>query len=1459
MGLPIKNVFEDSKLLQETCFDHAEIESVKFFRNDCHGEISIHVQAPLPFDAYHQLKQGLDQRFCCNNTVVLSASDHGIEMTELGKYLDAFYRAHPSVSFLKGGAIRYEKQADTLTYLFTEEHVLNHAQNVIPQIRRFLTQIGLGTITIQTELQKLENPVSEKVKVAYVASSETPAPQKQEYGGANGNGKKKYYGRMKKEDYPKISLKDVSDPAENVQIEGVVFAKEDFELKTNNKIIQSLSVYDGDDAIIVKRFEGRSFSREDLNAVSEGDRIRVYGSIIFDTYAKDLVLEAQVVEKLESTQPKDTAEVKRVEMHMHTNMSEMDGICEPAAIVKYAWNIGQPGICITDHADCQSFVKAFNTAKKLKKGDPERQFKVGLGCEANMAEDRMCIVRNAIDKPIEDTVYVSFDLETTGLSCYYDSIIEFGAVKLKNGSVIDRKQMFIKPPHGIPSYITAKTNITNDMVKDAMPFADAADELVQWIGSDVLVAHNATFDYHFLNEELRRINHEPLTNCVIDTLTMARAILPDRRAYRLGNISRYYHVAYDEEVAHRADYDAEALAGVFLCLLKDARELGAVTIPDLQDKIQNDQVYKKSRRSHVMIMVKNHDGLKSLYKLITESNIKTLAVMSKSSGKEGAEVTAEPRMLRSSIDKVRENFLIGSACYNNDLFELACNGDDERLEQHMMWYDYIELQPLGNYSTYVAMGNVPDMERIKTVQKRLIAMARKLGKPVVATSDAHYCTPEQKKFRDVYITSQGVGGVTHPLYIRDDNLRWRTRNPDQHIRMTDEMMKEFEWLNDPQLVHEIVIDNPLKLFGMLDDIQPVPSGTFPPHIEGSDRKLEDICHKTEKEMYEYEGKIPEQVSSRLDRELKAIIGAGYYVNYYISHLLVKKSHEDGYVVGSRGSVGSSFTATMSGITEVNPLQPHYLCPKCHYSEWIDDPEVKSGFDLPDKPCPKCGTMMKGDGHNIPFETFLGFHGDKVPDIDLNFSNEYQAQAHAFTREVFGADHAFRAGTIGTVAEKTAYGYVSGYCEKMNITNMRRPMKDYLAKGCQNVKRTTGQHPGGIIIVPDSYDAEDFTPVQYPANDPNSEWLTTHYDFHDIHDNVLKFDILGHVDPTAMRLLTKISDVDPTTIPMNDPETLSLFYCDDALKADPRVYHQETGALGLPEFGTRTTRRVLEETRPHKFSDLVIISGLSHGTDVWAGNAQVLVEEGHPLEEVIGCRDDIMTYLLEKNLESIDAFKIMEDVRHGKGVTEEQEQKMKEHDVPEWYIESCKKIKYMFPKAHAVAYVLMALRIAWYKVHQPWNFYIQFLTLRCDAYEIETMSKGIEAVRARMQDIQGRMANRFGPNPPTNKEKALLNALEVCEEMYARGYRISNVDLYKSLANEFTADPDDNHIIIPPFTVIDGLGENVAKSVVEAREKGAFLSKEDVVNRTQLSKTAVQQLDKLGCLAGLQDKNQMSLF
>ena len=1427
----------------------ADLERVRFYASDNRIVLDLHTSAIPPSYSYHALCRTITE-YTGTEDVRLNIHPDQAELTMeiLGGYIDLYLDAHVNSAF-RGMIFKLEKEKDDLLYYChneVEEDLIHHEQK---QMEDWLHACGFSTLHIVTSMI-IAAPVDIKdIEVTEVAPPE-PAPQETCQ-------KKKYY-HPRKEEYESISLHEIEGPMDDIQFEGEVFGMEEKETR-KGRLIQTFRIYDGTDAIVAKRFEGRGLEREEMQKLKDGCRVHVYGRVENDTFLRDLCVSVQDLTILPPlSTPKDNADPTRVEWHMHTYMSEMDGVCDVKSIVQYAHDMGLGGIVITDHADVQSLKKAYDQVLDIHKADGNKDFKCGFGCEMNMADDHLTIVRNPVDLPLDDTEFVSFDLETTGLSCYYDSIIEFGAVKVKNYAVVDRLQMFIKPPFDIPPYITAKTNISNAMVADAKPFKDCCEEIIRWIGDDPIVAHNATFDYYFLNEELRRIGRPALTNCVIDTLDMSRAILRDKHVYRLGNISHYYHVQYDEDDAHRADYDAEALAGVFFGLVNDAKKQGCTTIRDLQDKLQNERDFEKVRKYHICVVSKNEQGIRDLYKLVTESNIKTLAVGAKSS-KEGEGNAAMACIRRSSLAAHRENLLFGTACYNSRVFELACNGDDARLEKEMSFYDYVEVQPLSNFTVFLAERNVPSKDRLKDIIRRIIRMAKKLGKPIIADSDAHYCNPAQKIFRDVYITAQGVGGAIHPLYIRNDALRLKTPTPDQHIRTTEEMKQEFAWLEDPELIDQIVVQNTRKLFEQLEDYRPVPAGTYPPKIPGSDEKLREICWTTCKNTYEYNGEIPAIVKDRLEMELDNIIRNGYGVHYYIAHLLVKKSNDDGYIVGSRGSVGSSFTATMAGITEVNSLEPHYLCPDCHYSEWIDDPEVSSGFDLPDKKCPKCGGIMKGNGHRIPFQTFLGFNADKVPDIDLNFSGEYQWRAHAFIGDYFGRDHAFRAGTIGTVAEKTALGYVSGYCEKMHIENMRRPMKEYLAAHCVDVKRTTGQHAGGIIIIPNDHVAEDFTPIQYPANDPDAAWMTTHYDFHDIHDNVLKFDILGHVDPTAIRLLQEIADRKPLTIPFNDPETLSLFSTDEALHCDPSMFKQETGALGLPEFGTAITRRVLAETRPKKFSDLIIISGLTHGTDVWAGNAEELVKAGHPLTEVIGCRDDIMNYLLSKNLEPLHAFTIMEKVRKGKGLTDEQEKDMRDHDVPDWYIDSCKKIKYMFPRAHAVAYCMMAFRLGWYKVHEPHNFYIQYLTLRCDAYEIETMCKGFDAIKARMDDIDARRNAKFSDNPVSNKEKALYEGFEVMLELYARGYRISNIDLNHSEATRFCVLPGDTHTLIPPFKVVDGLGENVARSIVAARNEHPFISKQDLIRRTQLSKSMVEKLDKLGALGDLGESNQMTLF
>lgn len=1409
--------------------------------------VLLNVELPLavPFNALKELKEFFSNHFNCAIRISFKTKDCLLDSLEIKRYVQEFDAIKGTSLFTRCNVVVKEDQVECIS---ADETVVEMGNQILDELHAFMTDLGVN-YHFFFSMHKVEYTF-EEVKIE---TKPAVAPKKEVV-------KNNYRTtRLKLDKYPEFRIKDCLEEVNQIKITGTIFDIES-KARRDGKLIVTMMIYDDEDAISVKCFEGRYFTAEDLGQYKKGDCCSFYGGLKIDSFSfnKELAFMAEAIEKLPvEKKPLDDADEKRCELHVHSNMSEMDGVCEVDELITHAFNSGHKAIAITDHSVVQAYPKAQGCVSGLLKKNPDRDFKVIYGVEVNLVDERLKIVYNSKDLDLDKARYCVFDIETTGLSTRYDSMIEFGGVIFENGEIKERLQFFVKPAEPIPAYITQLTHITNDMVCNEPDFAHIADKLLNFMDGCVLVAHNASFDYGFINQELERIGRAPLNNPVIDTLDLARAIHSDRRTYRLGNIARLYRVVYDDEVAHRADYDAEVLASVFALMLNDCKKKEARNLNQLND-LQDDRSYIKVRKSHATVLATNKVGLKHLFELITVSHTDTLAIFGKANSKNnGEEFMAEPRVLRRTLNEKREGLLIGTACYNGEIFETAANRSLKELEEKLAFYDYVEIQPLENYRPLIEAHSIGTWDRLKTVLKSIIDTAKKMGKIVVATGDVHYTLPSEKILRDIYISAQGIGGVRHPLFVYNAERRRRTIHPDQHFRNTKEMLEAFSWL-DENLAKELVITNPNKIADMCESLKPLHSGLFAPVIEGSDQKLRDICYQTAHNLYGEQ--LPEIVEKRLERELTSIIGNGYAIIYYISHLLVKKSNDDGYMVGSRGSVGSSFVATMSGITEVNPLAPHYICPHCHYSEFITDGSVASGFDLPDKVCPKCNSMMRGDGQDIPFETFLGFEGDKVPDIDLNFSGEYQRIAHAYIKEVFGESNCFRAGTIGTVAQKTAYGYVSGFCEENGIENMRYAQKTRLAMGCEGVKRTTGQHPAGIIVIPDYMEVHDFTPVNYPANNPESEWKTTHFDFHAIHDNVLKFDILGHVDPTAMRLLQNISGIDPRSIPMNDPETMSLFSSSEALKANPKIYDHKTGACGLPEFGTPFVRGILELTKPKAFSDLVIISGLSHGTDVWLNNAKDIIEEGTAtLQNVIGCRDDIMTYLIHNHLPPKDSFFIMESVRKGKGLKDEWIALMKEHHIPQWYIDSCLKIKYMFPKAHAVAYVMMAVRIAWFKVHYPHYYYVSYFTLRCDAYEIETMIQGPEVVQARINDINERYNNIETKKTVTTKELQLLTTLESVLEMQARGYRIGNLDINLSLATEFRVLPEDPHTIIPPFTVVDGLGASVARSVVEARKKGSFLSKQDIMNRTQLSATLLKKLSILGVLDGLQEENQMSLF
>ena len=1276
-----------------------------------------------------------------------------------------------------------------------------------------------------------------------------------------------------KKTYNELTIDDLIDNLFSVKFTGEIFKVDERETKTGI-LIQTLYVKDDTNAVIVKCIENKKWNRNALALNKIGKTANFYGNYRFDNFNNDYVFEPDQIEFIE-TKPKvlDEEKNKRVELHAHTKLSEMDGVCSPTEMVKSAYAMGHKAFAITDHTCIQGYHEAYMAYKDLKKSNPNNfDFKLLYGCEFNMVYPRLNIVYNANDDKLIDQEYVVFDLETTGLSSRHDYVIEFGAVVMYKGMVKEQKDFFIKPPIELTTNVKELTNINDEQLANACTFKECANEILDFVKGRVLVAHNASFDYGFLNEELGRLGLPKLENPVIDTLDLARSMFK-RRSYSLGSICKQYGVIYNEEVAHRANYDADVLAQSFNLMLKDLAKDNVFTLNELAN-YQGDDAFTKNRAYHTTVLCKNKEGLRDLYKLISISHTDSLAVFSKAGGENSV---AEPRIIKDTLEKYRKNLLIGSACFNGEVFELAHTRDAKALAKAISFYDYIELQPLDNYRYLVEDKESFSWDRLKQYQLDIIEEAKKQNKIIVATGDVHYVSNDEKILRDVYIYAQGIGGVFHPLYIHNKEKREKQITPDQHFFNTREMLDAFKWIGDDKFVEDIVINNTNKIADMCDSIEPFNDTLYPPSLPdaiaiarrcrideepfigvneviSADEYLTRLVWHTAHKLYGED--LDQFIVDRINKELNAIIGNKYGVIYYVCHLMVKRSNDDGYIVGSRGSVGSSLVATLSGITEVNPLPPHYICPKCHRLEWVND-GTRSGYDLKDKVCPDCGTKMSVEGQNIPFETFLGFHGDKIPDIDLNFSGDYQPKAHLFTREIFGADNVFRAGTISTVADKTAFGYVTGYCEKKGIERLSRAQKERLAAGCTDVKRTTGQHAGGIVVLPHGMNIEDVTPIQYPANDANAAWRSTHFEYHDYNDNLLKFDILGHVDPTAMKLLENISGIDVKTIPMNDPKVLSLFNTSKALNIINPKYNETTGAAGLPEFGTRNSRRTLDETKPHVFSELVQLSGLSHGTDVWAGNAEELIKKGIALADVIGCRDDIMSRLMEYKLESKDAFSIMEHVRKGKGLTEDEEKLLSSHGVPNWYIDSCKKIKYMFPKAHAVAYVIMAVRIAWFKVYHPEYYYVSYFTLRCDAYELSTMVKDADSIYARMQELLNKMNDRA--NPISKKERDIFDCIEVCYEMVSRGYKMTNIDLYKSLATEFRVNPDNNHEIIPPFKVLDGLGDNVAESIVEARNERPFMSKEDLMNRTQLSTTLCKKLEDLGVLNGLDDSNQISLF
>ncbi len=1397
-------------------------------------ELKIFLKRSLPFSLFNRLNDKISGILHSKVNLIMDVEEIDLETKDQIQYIRFVLMHYLSEDSIKD--ILMSVEDDAILFMIDNESLEDQLLAVISKFQNELKNYGLDLKCLVKQREK-QNIVS--VEDVDVIIEKKKAPVQSTY-------KRKSMGEAQIH-----SISALYEGQREVKIRGRVFNIESQMVKGNTVQRMTVYVHDETDAITFTVFNEKEEDRIKYGKLNIGQHLLMFGDVKSDTKS-ELIFSLRQYEEIDDWMfIDDISDQKRVELHAHTKMSEMDGVADVESYLDKAFKWGHEAFAVTDHFTVQSFPKAQRKVKALLKQYPNRKFKMIYGCEMSMSEDVLTAVSNPKQQNLQDSEYVLFDLETTGLSNQYDRIIEFGAVKVKQGLILERLQMFVKAPVKLSPFILEKTGIKQSDVDQAQDEETYLDVWTAFFGNAILVAHNANFDIGFINEAMVRGNKPRLTNTVIDTLALSKLLLDDKRTYRLGSIAKHYKINYDDATAHRADYDAEILKDVFAKLLDDAQNRFCLLTDDLNG-LNKESSFTKAIGKHVILIAKNADGLKDLFKLVTIAHTERMSADAKNE-----ESIVEPRLTRTDLQSYRENLLIGSACFNGEIFEIATNRNQHELQEALKFYDYVEIQPLCNYQPMLDNGVVPSAERLKTILQNITESAQMLNIPVVATGDAHYLNPSDKIFRDICINSKGTGKSRHPLYLYNPERRQKSSSPHQHFRSTEDMLDQFSYLGAKK-AFELVVLNTNLIANRCEVIYPIKDQLYTPSIEHAQENLQKVVYSNAHLMYG--NPLPKVVSDRVEKELQSINTHGFAVIYYIAHLLVKKSLDDGYIVGSRGSVGSSLVATLSKITEVNPLPPHYVCGSCNYSEFFTDGSIDSGYDLPKKLCPKCNSMMKHDGQDIPFETFLGFEGDKVPDIDLNFSSEYQEFAHAYTKVLFGDKHVFRAGTISTIAEKTAFGYVKGYMEEMNITTpFKSAYRAYLAKGCEGVKRTSGQHPGGIIVIPQDMDVHDFTPVNYPANKLNADWLTTHFEFGDIHDNVLKLDILGHVDPTAMKMLEKITGVPVDSIPMNDPETISLFNSIQALHAE-ETYDEKTGAVGLPEFGTSFVRQILGSTRPNKFSDLVKISGLSHGTDVWLNNAKNSIESKvTTFDEVIGCRDDIMLYLIHKGCPSKVAFDIMEAVRKGKGLKEEQKSVLYQHKVPQWYIDSCQRIKYLFPKAHAVAYVIMAVRVAWFKVHYPMHYYAVYFTLRCSAYEYETMVKPTRVIRSRLLNIQQRLNDVNLKKDVSSKENDLISTLEVVYEMNCRGFKIAPLDLELSQASEFTIHPNDPTSLIPPFIILDGLGENVAKSIVEERQIKSFISKEDLQKRTLINNTQINRFVELGLLENLDDKNQMSFF
>ena len=1227
-----------------------------------------------------------------------------------------------------------------------------------------------------------------------------------------------------------ISIKDFYDlyDGEPCIVQGEIFSIENMVLKSG-KTLKTIRITDGESSLTSKIF----LDENDNLDISEGKILKLSGKVQMDTYAgneKTLMINTVNIIEKESTKKEDTAEEKMVELHTHTKMSEMVGVTDVEDLIKRAKEYGHKAIAITDYSVVHSYPAAYKTAKKLSKDDDK--MKVIFGCEMYMIDDEALMITNPKDKKIDEEEFVVFDIETTGLNSHTNKIIEIGAVKIKAGRIIDRYSQLINPGISIPYHITEITSITNEQVANQPKIDEVIGKFVDFIGDAVLVAHNAPFDMGFIKRDIKEYLNIDLENSVIDTLQMARDLFPDFKKYGLGDLNKSLGLALEKH--HRAVDDSQATANMFIIFLEKYKEKGIEYLKDINKGFEVN--VKKQSLKNIMVQVKTQEGLKNMYKLVSEGHIKYFG-------------NKKARIPKSVLKENREGLIVGSSLSahfmnSGELVELYLRHDLEKLEETAKFYDYIELLPKSTYNELIekeGTGSLASYDEVEKMNKYFYDLGKRLGILVTASSNVHYLDENEDIIRSILL--YGSGTVYSPRQYRVNN--------GFYFRTTDEMLKEFSYLGE-QEAKEVVITNTNKIADMVEEgIKPIPEGFYPPKMDNAEEIVRTMTY--EKAYRIYGDPLPNIVSARLERELNAIINNGFSVLYLSAQKLVKKSLDNGYLVGSRGSVGSSLVAFMMGITEVNALYPHYICdnPECKHSEFIEKEGV--GIDLPDKICPNCGAPLRKDGYSIPFEVFMGFKGDKVPDIDLNFSGEYQSEIHRYCEELFGKENVFKAGTISTLAEKNAEAYVRKYFEDNNLNAVRAEIIR-LGRLCQGAKKTTGQHPGGMVIVPQGNSIYEFCPVQRPANDETSESTTTHYDYHVMDEQLVKLDILGHDDPTTIKLLQEYTNMEIKDIPLADKGTLKIFSSTESLGVSPEEIGTEIGTYGIPEFGTGFVRQMLIDTRPTTFAELVRISGLSHGTNVWLNNAQEFVRNGQAtLSQIITVRDDIMNYLIDQGLDNSDAFKIMEFVRKGKPKKEPENWEnysnmMKEKNVPDWYIESCRRIEYMFPKGHAVAYVMMAMRIAYFKVHKPLAFYAAFLSRKADDFDMEVMSKGVLA-KQKLEEL----SKEPKLDPKKKNEQAIC---EIVVELEARGIELLPVDIYLSEGRKFKI--EDGKIRIP-LIGISGLGGAVIENILKEREEAKFISVEDLKRRTKMSQTVADKLKSIGAISSLSETNQISLF